>query len=597
MKKISTKLISIILILSIIFSFIQIFFLSFESTASSSLSSSYTQYVISGISSFPESYQNYLAYLKYLHPNWEFKAYYTGISWDEVTSSSAENKCLKNTIYKNSTMDSSLLCICGQSGDTGYYCASAEAVNYYLDPRNFLGEAMIFQFLDLSSGSNVSRDAVYSAVEGTYLEQYIDYIMEAAEEAEINPLHIVATIFQEIGKSSTAPAVISGTYSGYEGYYNFYNYGASDGTGTAGAMAKAVEMGWTSAEIALVDGAKTVLANNYISAGQTTKYFYKFDVVGNEILTEEDGEKTYSSSYFFSHQYMTNLRDPSSQAGSLYDMYVDSGILDESLTFIIPVYDDMPEELVSMPTSLSSSDGTLYYVSTLKNYGVTLRAGPGTSYSSLGNVYKGTIVAVTGVSGSWYQVKLKSVSSYDSSSKSWSYEEKTGYISSEYLTLVGTELADYTSLVDMGSSSSSSTDTSSSENTSGVSGSANIEISNTYMYMTPATTAIDVVNAYAGATVVNSSGTDISSTSDLVGTGWTITIDGVSYTVIKLGDVNGDGNITAADYVKIKNRIMGTNTLSDYQQKAADVNRDGNITAADYVKVKNQITGASQINL
>lgn len=344
MKKLNLKFISFILILTIIFSILQVFFINFEVNAA--LSSSYTQHVTSGISSFPKSYQKKLAYLKYLHPNWNFKAYYTGINWSELTSSSAENKCLKNTIYFNSSntiMDPLALCICGKTGDTGYYCASAKVVNYYLDPRNFLDEAMVFQFLDLSSGSNVSKDAVSKATQGTYLAQYVDYIMEAANQAKINPLHIVATIFQELGSSSNTPAAVTGSYPGYEGYYNFYNYGASDGAGaTERAMAKAKEMGWNSARTALIEGAKTVLANGYISAGQTTKYFYKFDVVGNEILSESMGNRTYNISEFYSHQYMTNLRDPSSQAGILYDMYVDSGILDESLTFLVPVYDNMP---------------------------------------------------------------------------------------------------------------------------------------------------------------------------------------------------------------------------------------------------------------
>ena len=343
MKKLGVKLLCFILIESIIFSILQIFFINSEVNA---LSGSYTQHITSGISSFPESYQKKLAYLKYLHPNWEFKAYYTGISWSELTSSSAENKCKRNTIYfkeGSAIVDPAALCICGQMGDSNYYCASAKAVNYYLDPSNFLDEAMVFQFLDLSSGSSISRNAVSKAVQGTYLAQYLDYIMQAASEAGINPLHIVATIFQELGSGTNTPAAITGSYPGYEGYYNFYNYGASDGSGaTARAMAKAKEMGWNSARTALIEGAKTVLANNYISAGQTTKYFYKFDVVGNEILTEAIGSRTYSSSEFYSHQYMTNLRDPSSQAGILYDMYVDSGILDESLTFLVPVYDNMP---------------------------------------------------------------------------------------------------------------------------------------------------------------------------------------------------------------------------------------------------------------
>ena len=80
MKKVSTKIFSGILLLSIIFSFICTFFIKKEVNAA--LSSQYTQYVKSGINAFPESYQKSLAYLKYLHPNWEFKAYYTGISWN-----------------------------------------------------------------------------------------------------------------------------------------------------------------------------------------------------------------------------------------------------------------------------------------------------------------------------------------------------------------------------------------------------------------------------------------------------------------------------------------------------------------------------------
>lgn len=453
MKNLNQKVLSFILIESIIFSFFQVFFINSEVTAASvSLSSSYTQYVTSGISSFPESYQKALAYLKYNHPNWNFKAYYTGISWSEVTSSNAENKCLKNTIYYkdgSAIVDPTMFCICGQTGDSNYYCASAVAVNYYLDPRNFLDEAMVFQFLDLSSGSNVSRDAVYSAVKGTYLEQYIDYIMQAANEAGINPLHIVATIFQELGKNGT-PVAISGTYSGYEGYYNFYNYGATDGSGaTERGLAKAKEMGWSSPQIALVEGAKAVLANGYISAGQITKYFYKFDVVGNEILDESDGSKTYSIDKFYNHQYMTNLRDPSSQAGILYDLYVDNDILDENLTFVIPVYNDMPVISGSAPTVYSGTDGAMYYISTQKNGGLNVRSLAGSS-TSKGLIFKNALVKVLSFDGDWTQIEYCTATTYDSSSRTWNSKRETGYVKAEYLTALGTELPDYRSQVDMG---------------------------------------------------------------------------------------------------------------------------------------------------
>lgn len=271
MKKLGTKFLNFVLIVSIVFSFICTFFVNSESNAA--LSEQYTQYIKSGISAFPESYQKGLAYLKYLHPNWEFKAYYTGISWSELTSSDAENRCLVNTVHKGDLLDPSALCICGRHGDPGYYCASAKMVNYYLDPRNFLGEAMVFQFLDLSNGSGVTRDVVNKATSGTYLNNYVDDIMAAANEAKINPLHIVATIFQEIGRVDN-PRAISGTVPGYEGLYNFYNYGATDGAGAVErGLAKARELGWTSARVALVDGAKRVLANGYISARTDHKVF------------------------------------------------------------------------------------------------------------------------------------------------------------------------------------------------------------------------------------------------------------------------------------------------------------------------------------
>ena len=568
----------ITIILTILISIIHIFFVPSESKA---LSGSYTQYVKSGISAFPESYQKQLAYLKYLHPNWEFKAYYTGIDWSELTSSEAENACRKNTIHKGNLLDPSALCICGYMGDSGYYCASAKTVNYYLDPRNFMGEAMVFQFLDLSNGSGVTRNVVANAVNGTYLTQYIDDIMSAANEVGISPLHIVATIFQEIGRTGN-PRAISGTVPGYEGLYNFYNYGATDGAGAVErGLAKAREYGWTNPRFALTDGARKALANGYISAGQTTKYFYKFDVVGNEILTESKGQKTYSKDYFYSNQYMTNLRDPSSQAGTLYDIYAESGILDEKLTFTIPVYNNMPGK-VAAPTSLTG--GNLYYIDSLKKYGVEFRSSPGGA--SQGNVYKDTVVEMLENQGYWSKVKIRAATTY--SNKVWNSVEKIGYVATEYLTKLGTEVPDYRNQVDMGNGAPT---------TGTVTGNADFKVEGQNMKMTPATTAKDVKAKYAGAVIKKADGTDISNTSDLIGTGATITIDGTTYTVVKLGDINGDGDITPADYVKVVNKIMGTSNLDSIKTSAADINKDNDITPADYVKIVNQIMGYSSIEL
>lgn len=68
-----------------------------------------------------------------------------------------------------------------------------------------------------------------------------------------------------------------------------------------------------------------------------------------------------------------------------------------------------------------------------------------------------------------------------------------------------------------------------------------------------------------------------------------------AYTYVIKGDVNGDGNIYATDYVKIKNHIMGKSTITKTFLLAADVNDDGNIYATDYVKIKNHIMGKNPI--
>ncbi len=584
MKKLSIKLLVLILLISIVFSFIQIFFVKSEVNAAG-LSSSYTQYIKSGISAFPESYQKKLAYLKYLHPNWQFKAYYTGIDWSELTSSSAENQCLKNTVSKENFLDPSALCICGRSGDVGYYCASAKMVNYYLDPRNFMGEAMIFQFLDLANGSGVTRDVVVSATQGTYLSRYVDDIMSAAQEAQINPLHIVATIFQELGREGT-PRAISGTVPGYEGLYNFYNYGATDGNGAVErGLAMARECGWTSPRYALIDGAKKVLANKYISVGQTTKYFYKFDVVGNEILTESAGKKTYALKYFYGHQYMTNLRDPASQAGALYDIYADSQILDENLTFTIPIYNNMPDS-VAVPTTVSANSDKLYYINSLKKYGIAFRTTAGGT--SMGHLYKDTVVELIQNQGTWSKVRLNRATTYNFANKKWSTESVEGYVATEYLLSVNADIPDYRDRVDMGNGN----------NPGPIIGDANFKVDGNYIIMTPSTTAKTIKSKNPSAVIKRKDGTDISNTEENLATGMSVTIGDKTYVVSKLGDVNEDGQIDIIDLALIKRHLIGTATLQNQDYRAAKLqNNAKEIDIIDMALLKRYLIGTQAIEL
>ena len=66
----------------------------------------------------------------------------------------------------------------------------------------------------------------------------------------------------------------------------------------------------------------------------------------------------------------------------------------------------------------------------------------------------------------------------------------------------------------------------------------------------------------------------------------------VQTTAYSAGDANGDGKISALDYVAVKNHIIGTKTITDNAKlKAADANGDGKISALDYVRIKNMIMG------
>ena len=592
---ISKKLLSILLIFSILTVTFSVFFVKNESNAVT-MSKSYTQYVKSGISAFPKSYQTYLKKLEELHPNWIFKAYYTGIDWDELTSSSAENKCKKNTIYFKSgstVMDPKALCICGKEGDSNYYCASASTVNYYLDPRNFLSEAQVFQFLDLSYDEHITKSVITNAAKNSFLSgtftvngkkySYVDAIMDAAEESEVSAMHILVTIFQEVGKGTkksngtyTLPKAVSGTVDGYEGLYNFYNYGATDGSGAVErGLKKAREMGWTDPRTAIIEGATIVLANNYISAGQNTKYFYKFDVVGNEILQESDGKKTYSSSYFFGHQYMTNIQDPMSQAYNLFTYYTNEGLLDKTLTFNIPVYDDMPSQAVQQETTLKESEGDFYWVNV--NSSVNIRKSASTSATSLGKARRGMIVAKKGSSGNFYKVTYYKATSYDKSKKKWNGTKVTGYISKEYLVKCDEkeeepedpepskpfEIVEDEKLVDLA----------------------------------PGGKVSNIKNTYKDAKIKDSSGKEVTSTSAALATGYTVTINGKEYDIVVLGDTSGDGKVNSLDALNVLRHSARIETLSGAYLEAADVLRDGKANSASALQILKHSAKIEEITL
>ena len=126
---------------------------------------------------FPESYKNGLRQLHAQYPNWVFKAKNTGLDWNTVienesvlgrnlvaTGSVSSWKSVANGAYNwdNSTWT-------GFDG-SNWVAASEDIIRYYMDPRNFLDETYVFQFLNHEYDANTqTKEGLNSLINGSFL--------------------------------------------------------------------------------------------------------------------------------------------------------------------------------------------------------------------------------------------------------------------------------------------------------------------------------------------------------------------------------------------------------------------------------------------
>ena len=102
---------------------------------------------------FPESYKQKLRELHAKYPNWEFKAYQTGLSWQEVVRE--ESKLGRNLVYTTSkdswkSKDAAAYNAATNTwkgfDTSSWVAANSDIIGYYMDPRNFLDSRYVFQF-------------------------------------------------------------------------------------------------------------------------------------------------------------------------------------------------------------------------------------------------------------------------------------------------------------------------------------------------------------------------------------------------------------------------------------------------------------------
>lgn len=295
---------------------------------------------------FPSSYKSRLRTLHKSHPEWIFKSYKVGTTWSKAVSKEMANP-YNNVVYKTQPKSyrSDLASVKNNPVEGGWYAANEKVVKYYMDPRNFLNEDYIYQFMvQTYDGNTQNATTVAAVVKGTFMETrktgsssyptYAKLINAVGKETGINPNVLAAMIRQEQGVNGTS-ALISGTYSGYKGYYNFFNVKATGSTTTAvivNGLKYAKQEGWNSVYKAIKGGA-VFYGKNYVLNNQDTFYTKKFNV--------KNGVNSIGT-----HQYMTNVAGGASE-GKLMKQALSKN--DYAIVFEIPVYTSMSSSACKLP--------------------------------------------------------------------------------------------------------------------------------------------------------------------------------------------------------------------------------------------------------
>lgn len=370
------------------------------------------------IAAFPESYKPYLRELHAKYPNWVFEPMITGLDWNVVVTeeygevslvqSSATSKIFKSYDSDDYNFDTGSFVF----KDGGFVQANMFAVEYFMDPRNFLTEDGIFQFELLGFSENYSIEMIERVLKGSFMsntkieylkyneskdtfttvktdETYAEVIYDAGKTYNINPCYLASKILNELGSDGSYS--VYGDHPTYPGIYNFYNIGATDGSGAIargllwakGGTANKTTYGrpWNTPRKSIVGGAQ-FLSEEYIAKGQYTGYLQRFNV-------NPDGYYN-----LYSHQYMTNLTGALSQGYSTYASYAALGMLDGSITFSIPVYENMSGQ--------DDNTGRFDITDAKCQYGVVnstravLRTGPAKSYANVKSSAGSNVTVTTG---------------------------------------------------------------------------------------------------------------------------------------------------------------------------------------------------------
>lgn len=545
-----------------------------------------------------EIYPGYKKLIKDLqakHSNYRFLAYYTGLNWEEVLTAEYQGHAVNNgasplNLFQiGNNYNGMWICpICGNKAyDNGSWCcASKEAIAYMMDPRNSINESDVFQFKDLE-GSDVTYNDIARVVAnyGSYInnQEAIQAIVDASVQYNVNGYFLVAKIINEHGKNGSTLSNGQGYKGNYVGVYNYFNIG-SFGNGSENiinsGLAHAQASGWTSIRASIFGGTQIVKESYITRYSQNTLYYQKFNVSGRSALG--------------SHQYQQNIMAAQSQGTSLKSYY---GTIDtnQTYTFIVPLYKNMPKDACARPNTTQKNTIT-YENGKIKNVSscLTVRATPSINGLAIGKLNGEEDIKIlkraTGASADGYHWDLVV------SNELGIYGYAARYVGGdECIVSLGTT----------GTSSGSANEPTIPNVPEEIpvpeepKPEENFDNKHTILgenfNTLPDVNCENIKEKYSDAVIKNSKGEEI--TTGKIGTGYIVAIEGKEYTVIKKGDVTGDGNANISDAISILNYLKGKNPIDGAKLEAAKVNGQSNVTITDAVALLNFLKGKANIGL
>lgn len=531
---------------------------------------------------FPESYIPYLSALHAKYPNWTFLPVHTGLDWNAVIE--AESKAAVNMVQtsaddaKKSVASSEYNWFANTwtiRDGTGWVTAHPDYIAYCMDPRNYLTETSIFQYESLSFSSAHNLAGVQAVLSNTFMAadalepdgstlNYANTFMSIGQQTNVSPYHLASRVAQEQG-NGTSP-IISGTYEGYAGYFNYFNINA---TGTpvsalyANGLSYAQKQGWDTRYKSLLGGAGFI-GEKYIAKGQDTLYFQKFNVVYQDQL--------------YRHQYMANVTAAITEGQKIAIAYSDKT---QSFVFKIPVYLNMPESAVTFTASGNRNN----YLSGLSISGLSLTPTFNAATTEYSVIVDGAVNSVSVAATSVFsKARIKGTGAYNLTTG-------TNLIQVDCISESGDTRTYNITVVKTDSSNTNYNITSST-----------YTVGNYITGIAPGTTVSDFlanISCAEGVVKVITASGEENTGNIATGNKLAVYINDVlvgTKDIVIYGDVNGDGQVSVLDIIKINRNILALDQLSGAYQEAGDANRKGDgITILDLIVVNRHSLGLTTI--